>query len=105
MFGATPLFEPQHLSLLLVASLWGLIWKGFALWYAAKKGNSRWFVILLVVNAAGLLEVLYLLKIRKERWLLWPLLASAVMFISLLYYVLTTVSSLPISPGNGGPVG
>ena len=103
MFGALPPFEPQHLSLFIIASLWGLAWKGFALWRAAKEGNSKWFVALLVVNAAGLLEVLYLLKMRKERWLLWPLLASAVMFVSLLYYVVTAVSLSPPS-GNTGPV-
>jgi len=37
-----------------------VIWKGFALWRAARAGQSAWFVALLIVNSAGLLEIAYL---------------------------------------------
>ena len=40
--------------------IWSLIWKGFALWKAAKKNSPVWFIVLLVVNTLGILEILYL---------------------------------------------
>jgi hypothetical protein len=40
--------------------VWTFIWKGLALWKAARKGNKIWFVVLLVLNTLGLLEILYL---------------------------------------------
>ncbi|TSC69446.1 MAG: hypothetical protein G01um101466_43 [Parcubacteria group bacterium Gr01-1014_66] len=38
---------------------WSLIWKGFALWKAARLGHKPWFIVLLVVNTLGILEILY----------------------------------------------
>lgn len=39
---------------------WVMVWKGFALWKAAQKGSKPWFVVFLVVNTLGILEILYL---------------------------------------------
>jgi methionyl-tRNA synthetase len=47
--------------------LWSLIWKGLALWRAARKGSTGWFIALLLVNTAGILEILYLLVFSKEQ--------------------------------------
>ena len=50
--------------------IWSAIWKGIALWKAARLGNKAWFVVLLVVNTVGVLEILYIYwfskKSRKE---------------------------------------
>ena len=48
-------------------AVWELVWKGLALWRAAKRGEKAWFVILLVVNTAGILPILYLLLAKNER--------------------------------------
>jgi len=40
--------------------------KGYALWFAAKRDEKWWFVAMLVVNTAGLLELFYLLFIVKK---------------------------------------
>lgn len=40
--------------------LWVLPWKGFALWKASQKQHKWWFVVILVVNTMGLLEILYI---------------------------------------------
>ena len=45
---------------LLLLVVWSLIWKGLALWRAARKSNRWWFIGLLVVNTLGILEILYL---------------------------------------------
>jgi hypothetical protein len=40
---------------------WSLIWKGLALWHAAKRDEKWWFIGFLVVNTVGILEICYLL--------------------------------------------
>ncbi|OIO42954.1 hypothetical protein AUJ64_03210 [Candidatus Pacearchaeota archaeon CG1_02_39_14] len=46
--------------LLLIAVAWSLVWKGLALWKSARINQPVWFVILLVVNTLGILEILYI---------------------------------------------
>jgi len=46
--------------------IWSLIWKGLALWKAAGLKSKIWFVVLLVVNTAGILEILYLYVFSKK---------------------------------------
>lgn len=43
-----------------VLVVWSLLWKGLALWRAAKKDDKAWYVILLVINTVGILEIIYL---------------------------------------------
>ena len=40
--------------------------KGYALWYAAKRDEKWWFVIMLIVNTAGILELCYLIFVVKK---------------------------------------
>ena len=49
----------------LVLVLWSVFWKGLALWHSAQRGQPWWFLILLVVNTAGILEIIYLFGIAK----------------------------------------
>jgi len=51
--------------LITFVSLWALVWKGFALWKSASKKSSLWFIILLIVNTLGLLEILYIFIFSK----------------------------------------
>ena len=51
----------------IVIMLWSLFWKGKALWHAARKGETTWFVVILVVNTVGILEILYLYVFSKEK--------------------------------------
>jgi hypothetical protein len=55
------------LSLLIVLALWELIWKGLALWRAAKNHQLAWFVVMLILNTAGILEIIYLILFSKNR--------------------------------------
>lgn len=45
--------------------LWSLIWKGLALWHAARRGEKGWFVALLIINTMGILEIIYLFGVAK----------------------------------------
>ena len=58
----TPLF----ISLAAVVVFWDLIWRGFALWRSARNEQPIWFVLLLVLNTAGILPIIYLLTHRRR---------------------------------------
>lgn len=53
--------ERFFLPFIIPAFVWSLIWKGLALYKAARNGQKGWFVVLLVVNTMGILEIVYLL--------------------------------------------
>ena len=40
--------------------IWSLVWKGMALWHAARRGELYWFIAILIINTLGILEILYL---------------------------------------------
>lgn len=46
-------------------AIWTLIWKGLALWRAARRGESAWFIVLMILNTAGILEIIYYFGIAK----------------------------------------
>lgn len=48
--------------------LWSLFWKGLALWHSAQRGSTWWFVALLVINTAGILEIVYLFAFAKLKF-------------------------------------
>ena len=50
--------------------VWELVWKGLALWKAARNDQRYWFVALLIVNTAGILEILYLFVFAKSKLVL-----------------------------------
>lgn len=45
--------------------VWSLIWKGLAFWYAARREEKVWYIVLLLVNTAGILEIIYLAFVAK----------------------------------------
>lgn len=49
-----------------VLMIWSLIWKGLALWRAARKCNTVWFVLLLLVNTVGILDIIYYYFVAKD---------------------------------------
>ncbi len=46
--------------LLFVIVVWTLVWKAFSLWKSASKRQPIWFIVLLLVNTLGILEILYI---------------------------------------------
>jgi hypothetical protein len=56
----TPWGMPFGLLVFLPLLVWSLAWKGVALWHAARRADTYWFIALLLLNTAGLLEILYL---------------------------------------------
>jgi hypothetical protein len=66
MFGPMSLITISIFSILFfLAILWTVAIKGYALWYAAKRGEKWWFIALLVINTFGILEIAYLVFVAK----------------------------------------
>ncbi|MDO8466848.1 MAG: DUF5652 family protein [bacterium] len=42
------------------------IWKGMSMWKAAQKGDRNWFIALLILNTAGILDILYIYHFSKK---------------------------------------
>lgn len=66
--GATMVtLNSNDLAWIIPLLLWELLWKGFALWKAGRNDQPVWFVILLLLNTAGILPILYLLFGQNDR--------------------------------------
>ena len=63
----TPNLAVLIIPLILVLVLWTVILKGYALWTAARGGQKKWFVALLIINTAGILEIVYLIWFRPAK--------------------------------------
>lgn len=48
--------------------LWSIFWKGLGLWHAGRKGDPYWFIAILVLNTAGILEIIYLFLVLKIKF-------------------------------------
>jgi hypothetical protein len=55
--------NPWLFTLLVV---WSIAWKGWALWRAARLKHLGWYIVLLVVNLAGILEIIYIAISKRE---------------------------------------
>ncbi|MBS3076086.1 hypothetical protein J4429_06565 [Candidatus Pacearchaeota archaeon] len=53
------------MAIMIIVSVWSLIWKGFALWKASKKNHKFWFIAILILNTVGILEILYIYVFSK----------------------------------------
>jgi len=54
--------------ILVLLAIWTIPWKGYALWLAAKRNQKIWFIVMLVLNTIGILEIFYIFKIVKKSW-------------------------------------
>lgn len=61
--------DPWVGALVAAVTLWSLPWKGMAMWKAARSSDKKWFIALLLVNTAGILDILYLyvFSVKKEQ--------------------------------------
>ncbi|MFA5095488.1 MAG: DUF5652 family protein [Candidatus Paceibacterota bacterium] len=52
----------------IILLVWTLFWKGCSLWIAGKRDEKWWFLALLVLNTAGILDIVYIFLIAKKKW-------------------------------------
>jgi methionyl-tRNA synthetase len=53
-------------AIMVIVSIWTILWKGWALWLSARRGEKWWFIALLVINTVGILEILYIFFVAKR---------------------------------------
>jgi len=41
--------------------IWSIIWKGLAMWKAARNNHKTWFIVFLILNLVAIPEILYLI--------------------------------------------
>jgi len=54
------------IALFVVLLIWSLIWKGLALWRAARRTDAAWFIIFMFLNTIGILEILYYYVVARS---------------------------------------
>lgn len=57
------LFTP----LIVFIILWSAVWKGIALWKCGRNNQLVWFVVLFILNTAGILPIIYLVFFQKKK--------------------------------------
>jgi hypothetical protein len=50
----------------LVIGAWSYVWKGIALWKAARRDQVGWYIVLLIINTAGILEIIYVFVVAPR---------------------------------------
>ena len=59
--------DPKLQVLFFALTIWSLAWKGFALWKSSHNNQRNWFIVLLVANTFGILEIIYLFYFSKPK--------------------------------------
>lgn len=58
--------ETSFLIWLIPLLIWEAVWKGIALWKAAKNNQLNWFIAILILNTAGILPIVYIKFFQKK---------------------------------------
>lgn len=53
--------------ILIILYFWSIVLKGIGLWRASKNNQKNWFIVILVLNTVGILEIAYLFFFAKKR--------------------------------------
>jgi len=62
-----PAWNALVFTLFIIGALWDVVWKGIALWRAARNSHQIWFIFLLIVNSVGILPIIYILFFSKKK--------------------------------------
>jgi len=69
-FFCNPTYTQNFGFVLAALVIWTIPWKALALWRSARHSQKWWFIIFILVNTIGLLEIFYLLvlpRLSKEK--------------------------------------
>lgn len=50
-----------------LAIAWSAVWKGIALWRAGRNGQLAWFIVMLIINTLGVLEIIYIFAFSRKK--------------------------------------
>lgn len=57
----------DNMWIFLLLALWEWIWKGIALWKAARNKQLAWYIAILLINSAGILSIVYIKFFQKNK--------------------------------------
>ncbi len=46
--------------------IWAMVWKGLALWRAARLKQIGWYIALIIINTLGVFEIIYLIATSRK---------------------------------------
>ena len=58
----------KNIAVLAIVVVWTLSWKTYSVWIAARRGDKKWFIALLILNTFALLDIIYIFYIAKISW-------------------------------------
>ena len=58
---------PVYVAIIITLALWSAPWKAVALWKAARRKDTAWYVVLLLVNTIAILDILYIFVFAKDK--------------------------------------
>ena len=67
MLKGMPVLAGALFVVVILLVIWSFIWKGISLWKCGRNNQKVWYIVLLIVNTAGILEILYLLFFQKNK--------------------------------------
>ncbi len=50
-----------------ILAVWEGIWKGFALWRAARNSHLAWYICIVIFNTIGILPIVYIFGFSKKK--------------------------------------
>jgi len=59
-------FSPLWIVLIYILIIWSAIWKLIALWKCGRNNQLAWFVVIGILNTAGILPIIYLIWFQKK---------------------------------------
>lgn len=59
-------FALWFFPVLLLLIIWDGIWKGIALWKAARNNHLVWFICIIIFNTVGILPIIYILMNKNQ---------------------------------------
>jgi hypothetical protein len=54
-------------GLLIVITIWEMIWTGVAMWKSARRKHFVWFIVFFLVNILAIPEILYIFVFSKMK--------------------------------------
>ena len=54
-------------TIVLLVVLWSYLWKGIALWHAARRDQLGWYVVVLLAPLFGAVEMFYVFVVAPRR--------------------------------------
>lgn len=62
-----PRWALAYLIFIPVLVVWSAAWKGVALWLAGRNRQLAWYIVMFIINTAGVLEIIYIFAFSRRR--------------------------------------